>query len=64
MPNPASSPPITGPRIPPIRNVEAYMPEIRPRESGGARRTIRPMAEMVNMVEPSPPRPRKSSSCQ
>ena len=59
-----ASPPTTGPRTLPIRKAEAYAPETRPRLSGGASLISRPIAATVNITEPAPPRPRKTSSCQ
>ena len=50
--------------MPPIRNELAYADDTRPRIVGGARRTSSAIAETVNIVEPMPPSPRKTSSCE
>jgi len=64
IPNCPSSPPMTGPTMLPIRNIEPYRAETRPRIVGGASRTSRPIAETVNITEPIPPRERNTSNCQ
>lgn len=40
------------------------MPATRPRASSGLTRIISPSAETKNIVEPTPPSDRNSSSCQ
>jgi len=47
----------------PDRKAAPYRADTRPRISTGATRTIRPIAEIVNMVDPMPPRPRTTSNC-
>src|SRR5699024_4316571 len=61
-PNSASSPPSTGPSIPPSRNAVAYADVHRPRIEGGPSRTTKDIAETVNIVEPTPPSPRTTRS--
>ena len=55
---------MTGPPMFPMRKAVAYRPAIRPRAPGGESLVSKAMAEMVNIVDPRPPRPRNTSSCQ
>ncbi len=48
----------------PMRNPAEKKPDTRPRMSLGAIRISKAIAEMLNIVDPMPPRPRKISSCQ
>ena len=55
-------PPIAGPAIPPKRNPAWNAPEARPRCSGAAVRSTSAIADTVNIAEPTPPIPRRTSS--
>ncbi len=55
---------MTGPTMLPMMKELPHSEDTRPRIDGGASRTTSAIAEMVNMVEPRPPSPRKTSSCQ
>ena len=64
IPSMDSAAPTTGPMTLPMRNAVPYTAEARPRISGGAIRTMSPIAETVNIVDPTPARPRSSRMCQ
>src|SRR6266542_2241054 len=59
----ATSPPIAGPLIPPMRNPPENRPLARPRCSLGTLPSSRVWALTLNIAEPSPPSPRKTMSC-
>ena len=59
----ATSPPIAGPLIPPMRNPPENRPLARPRCSLGTLPSSRVWALTLNIAEPSPPTPRKTMSC-
>ncbi len=59
---PVTAPPIAGPVTPPNRNPAWNAPDARPRCSGPAVRSSRAIAETVNIADPIPPTPRRTSS--
>ena len=63
-PRNASIAPTSGPTTLPKRNAVEYVAEARPRMLGGARRTISPIADTVNMVDPMPAAARSPKTCQ
>ena len=63
-PKPAVALPNTGPKTEPSRNDVENMPATRPRAFSGLIRIINPSAETKNIVDPTPPNDRNSSSCQ
>ena len=54
---------MSGPTTPPRRKALANTEETRPRIVGGASRMMSAAEETVNIVEPMPPRDRKTMSC-
>ena len=56
--------PSAGPQTSPIRKAPAHTPWARPRRWLGVTRTSRLTALTLNMIEPTPPAPRRTSSCQ
>ncbi|SHV75446.1 Uncharacterised protein [Mycobacteroides abscessus subsp. abscessus] len=62
--SPTTALPNAGPATIPSKKLEPYNPWARPRISSGAMRTSSAAADTVNMVEPTPPTERNTSSCQ
>ena len=58
-----TSPPTSGPAIPPKRKPLWYALDARPRCSALTVRSSSDRAETVNIVDPRPPTPRRISSC-
>ena len=56
--------PTAGPATRPIRKAPAQTPWARPRRWLGVTLTRRLAALTLNMIEPTPPAPRRTSSCQ
>ncbi len=56
--------PTAGPAIMPSRNDPAQAPWARPRRWLGVTRIRMLAALTLNMIEPTPPMPRSTSSCQ